>query len=59
VDGKVPREESVLRPPKRYVVSYVAFHERGFSVPVGWFIWAVLEYGPHLQHLHPNNFEVM
>jgi hypothetical protein len=39
---KVPGEESVPHPPKGYVVSFVAFHERGFSVPAGQFIRGVL-----------------
>jgi hypothetical protein len=30
------------RPPNGYVVSFVAFHERGFYVPVGRFIRGVL-----------------
>jgi hypothetical protein len=34
----VPGEESVPRPPKGYVVSFMAFHERSFSVPAGRFI---------------------
>jgi hypothetical protein len=35
------------------VVSFVAFHERGFSVPVGRFIRGVLfAYGLQLQHLN-------
>jgi hypothetical protein len=43
---EVPDVEFVSRPPKGYVVSYMAFHERGFSIPAGRFIWAVLyEYG--------------
>jgi hypothetical protein len=38
------------------VVLFVAFHERGFSVPTGRFIRGVLfEYGLQLQHLNPNN----
>jgi hypothetical protein len=38
----------------------VAFHERGFSVPVGRFICGVLfEYGLQLQHLNPNNIHQM
>jgi hypothetical protein len=46
VEWKVPGEESVPRPPAGYVVSFVAFHERGFSVPAGRFFRAVLfEYG--------------
>jgi hypothetical protein len=48
-EWKVPGEESVSCPPKGYVVSFVAFHERSFSVPAGWFIRVVLyEYGLQL-----------
>jgi hypothetical protein len=42
VEWKVPGEESVPRPPRGYVVSFVAFHERSFSVPAGRFIRRVL-----------------
>jgi hypothetical protein len=46
VEWKVPGDEFVPRPPKGFVVLFVAFHERGFSVPTGWFIRRVLfEYG--------------
>jgi hypothetical protein len=46
LEWKVLGEESVPRSPRGYVVSFVAFHERGFSVPVGRFIRAILfEYG--------------
>jgi hypothetical protein len=38
----VPADESVPRPPSGYVVSFVTFHERGFSVPAGRFIRGVL-----------------
>jgi hypothetical protein len=42
--------------PKGYVVSFVAFHECGFSVPAGWFIREVLfAYRLQLQHLNLNN----
>jgi hypothetical protein len=42
------------------VVSFVAFHERGFSVPTGRFIRGVLfEYGLQLQHLNPNSIQQM
>jgi hypothetical protein len=42
------------------VVSFVAFHERGFSVPAGRFIRGVLfEYGLQLQHLNPNRIQQM
>jgi hypothetical protein len=50
----------VSRPPKGFVVSFVAFHERGFSVPAEWFIRGVLyEYGLELQHLNLNNIQQM
>jgi hypothetical protein len=54
VEWRVPSDESVSCPPKGYVVSFVAFHECGFSVPAGRFIRRVLfEYGLQLQHLNP------
>ena len=56
----VPGREDSPKPPKGYVVSFVAFHERGFSVPAGRFIRAVLwEYGLELQHLNPNGIQQM
>jgi hypothetical protein len=43
-----------------YVVSFVAFHERGFSAPAGRFIRGVLfAYGLQLQHLNPNCIQQM
>jgi hypothetical protein len=54
VEWIVPADESMSRPPMGYVVSFVAFHERDFSVPVGRFIRGVLfAYGLQLQHLNP------
>jgi hypothetical protein len=42
------------------VVSFVTFHERGFSVPAGRFIRGVLfAYGLQLQHLNPNSIQQM
>jgi hypothetical protein len=39
-------------------VSFVAFHERGFSIPAGRFIRRVLfAYGLQLQHLNPNSIQ--
>jgi hypothetical protein len=56
VECIVPADEFVSRPPTGYVVSFVVFHERGFSIPAGWFIRGVLfVYGLQLQHLNPNN----
>jgi hypothetical protein len=60
VEWIVPGDESVPRPPRGYVVSFVAFHERGFSIPAGRFIRGVLfTYGLQLQHLNPNNIQQM
>jgi hypothetical protein len=60
MEWKVPGDKFVPRPPKGLVVSFVAFHECGFSGPVGQFIHGVLfEYGLQLQHLNPNNIKQM
>jgi hypothetical protein len=60
VQCRVSDDESVPRPPKGYVVSFVALHERSFSFPVGRFIRGVLfEYGLQLQHLNPNSIQQM
>jgi hypothetical protein len=60
VEWIVPANESMPRPPRVYVVSFVAFHERGFSVPTDRFIKGVLfAYGLQLQHLNPNNIQQM
>jgi hypothetical protein len=53
VEWIIPADESVPRSPAGYVVSFVAFHERGFSVPVGRGV--LFPYGLQLQHLNPNN----
>lgn len=38
----------------------VHVHERGFSIPAGWFIHVVLlEYGLQLHHLNPNSMQRM
>jgi hypothetical protein len=60
VEWKEPGDEPVPQPPKGFVVSFVAFHKRGFSVPTRWFICGVLfKYGLQLQHLNPNNIQQM
>jgi hypothetical protein len=60
VEWKVPDDESVSHPPKGFVASFVAFHERGFSVPTGRFIRGVhFKHGLQLQHLNPNNIQQM
>jgi hypothetical protein len=59
VEWRALDDESVPR-PKGFVVSFMAFHECGFSVPAGRFIRGVLfEYGLQLQHLNPNNIQQM
>jgi hypothetical protein len=46
VEWKVPGYESTSRPPKGFVVSFVAFHKHSFSIPAERFIRGVLfEYG--------------
>jgi hypothetical protein len=58
VEWIVPADESVPRPPRGYVVSFVAFHERVFSIPAGRFIRGVLfAYGLQLQHLNSNSIQ--
>jgi hypothetical protein len=60
IEWIVPTDESVPRPPNGYVVSFVAFHECGFSVPADRFIRGVLfAYGLQLQHLNLNNIQQM
>jgi hypothetical protein len=60
VEWIVPADESVPRPPSGYVVLFVVFHERGFSVPVDRFIRGVMfAYELQLQHLNPNNIQQM
>jgi hypothetical protein len=60
VEWILPADESVPRTPRGYVVSFVAIHERGFSIPAGRFIRGVLfAYGLELQHLNPNSIQQM
>jgi hypothetical protein len=60
VEWIVPADESVLRPPSGYVVSFMTFHERGFSIPANQFICGVLfTYGLQLQHLNLNSIQQM
>jgi hypothetical protein len=43
-------------PPPGYVVSFVSFHERGFGVPTGGFMRAILfHYEVELHNLSPNS----
>jgi hypothetical protein len=59
VEWIVPADESVPRPPRGYVVSFVAFHERGFSVCCPVHPRSVFTYGLQLQHLNPNTIQQM
>jgi hypothetical protein len=46
----------VPSPPPGYIVSFVSFHERGFGVPAGRFMQAILHhYGVELHNLTPNS----
>jgi hypothetical protein len=43
-------------PPEGYVVSFIAFHERGFGVPPSRFMGAIPHYyGVELHHFAPNS----
>jgi hypothetical protein len=60
IEWIIPADESVPHPPNGYVVLFMVFHERGFSVPVDRFIRGVLfAYGLQLQHLNPNSIQQM
>jgi hypothetical protein len=61
VDGQpaewiVPSErERVPNPPYGYVVSFISFHERGFTAPASRFLRALCyHYGVELQNFAPN-----
>jgi hypothetical protein len=41
-EWRVPEDESVSCPLRGYIISFVAFHECGFSIPTGRFIRDVL-----------------
>jgi hypothetical protein len=47
--------ERVPNPPYDYVVSFIRFHERGFTAPVGRFVRALCyHYGVELHNFAPN-----
>jgi hypothetical protein len=51
-----PASGAAPSPPPGYVVSFVSFHERGFGLPVGRFMRAILHnYGVELHNLNPNS----
>lgn len=52
----VPGDEAEPRPRDGYVVSFVAFHERGFAVPASRFMRELpRHYGVELQNFTPNS----
>jgi len=56
----IPRKERRPAPPPNYVVSFVAFHDRGLGVPAGAFLRGTLERVKlELQHLNPNGIQQM
>jgi hypothetical protein len=51
-----PSSHRELAPPERYVVSFIAFHKRGFRAPPSRFMRAIPHYyGVELHHLVPNS----
>jgi hypothetical protein len=51
-----PSDHREPAPPEGYVVSFICFHERGFSVPASPFMCALLHYYKvELHHLAPNS----
>jgi hypothetical protein len=51
-----PSDHQEPAPPEGYVVSFMAFHERGFGVPASPFMPALLHYYKvELHHLTPNS----
>jgi hypothetical protein len=51
-----PYDHRDLVPPEGYVVSFVAFHMRGFRVPARHFMRVLLHYYKvELHHLSPNS----
>jgi hypothetical protein len=52
----LPSDHWEPAPPEGYVVSFVAFHERGLRMPPSRFMWALLHYYKvELHHLAPNS----
>ena len=52
---RAPRREDFPQPRAGEVVSFLAFHERGFGYPAHWFLRRLLnEWGLKLQHLNPT-----
>jgi hypothetical protein len=52
----VPPSGAAPTPSAGYVLSFVSYHERGFGVPAGCFMRALLHYyGVELHNLNPNS----
>jgi hypothetical protein len=52
---RVPEDHAFPAPAERYVVSFVAFYERGFGTPLHRFLHSLLRYyGLRLHHLTPS-----
>jgi hypothetical protein len=51
----VPEDPVFPAPAKEYVVTFVAFYERGFGVPLHWFLCSLLQqYSLELHNLTPS-----
>jgi hypothetical protein len=51
-----PSDHRESAPPEGYMVSFVAFHERGLGMPPSCFMWALLHYYKvELHHLTTNS----
>jgi len=51
-----PSGEPEPRPRDDYIVSFVAFHERGLGLPADQFMWALPHYyGVELHNFNPNS----
>jgi len=56
----LPSEEEMPSLPDGYVVSFVHFHEHGFTTPAHRFLQGLLHYYKiELQHLNPNGIQHM
>jgi hypothetical protein len=56
MEGAAVRPPGADAPPEGYVVSFVAFHERGLRVPPSHFMRALFHYYKvELHHLAPNS----
>jgi len=57
-EWRVPQGEQSPTSPLGYIISFVLFHERGFTSPSLQFFQGLLQhYGLELQHLNPNGIQ--